>query len=352
MEWFPNFDGATKALDGSGAIGSTAETVSALVQGEFPQAGASAAGLAFDAVGVAMDPFGSLLEAGIGWAMEHIGPLKECLDYISGDDGEVKKGVLAWHNVSKEITDLASDTRNELNAQIGSWSGDAQQAFKEQMTIVNDSLLAISGEAKATSEAAGGLGQAMSIVRAIVRDTISIVVAEIIKAMVAAGLTAFFTFGASIAAGVSWVIARVGMAVSKIMKYFTKFLRLCKGVNRVLSTMIQNMAKAASKIKGLGGLGKYSRSGFDLSKSVSKTNQSMLRGLRGNRGDQIPRLDGLKNDYGQAAEYGKQVGKEVGKEYLWQAPIKIGLEGGKAAAKDDFNPDNIQDNEKKGWWEK
>ncbi|MBP2478303.1 hypothetical protein JOF53_007175 [Crossiella equi] len=352
MELFTNFDGATKAVDGSGPIGSTVETISAVVQGEFPEAGANAAGLAFDLASAAADPFGALLEAGIGWAMEHIGPLKEILDWVSGDDGEVKKGVLAWHTVSEEIKQMAQDTKKELDAQIGGWSGDAQVAFKEHMELVGTSLLQISSEAEATSQGAASLGHGMSVLRAIVRDTISIVIAEIIKAMVAAGLTAFFTFGASIAAGVSWVIARVGMAVSKLMKLVTKFLRACKGVNNVLSTIIQNMAKAASKIKGLGGLGKYSRSGFDLSKSVSQTNQSLLRGLRGNRGDQIPRLDGLRTDYGDAARYAKDTGKEVGLDYLATAPAKIALEGTKAGVKDEFSVENIKEDEQKGWWEK
>src|SRR5437764_1864307 len=53
-------------------------------------------GVAMDALAFVMDPFGSILAAGVGWLMEHVGPLKEALDALAGDPDQITAHSETW----------------------------------------------------------------------------------------------------------------------------------------------------------------------------------------------------------------------------------------------------------------
>ncbi|WP_328604338.1 hypothetical protein OG943_30345 [Amycolatopsis sp. NBC_00345] len=42
-----------------------------------------------EALAVVADLFGAILAAGVGWLIEHVGPLKEALDKLAGDPNQI-----------------------------------------------------------------------------------------------------------------------------------------------------------------------------------------------------------------------------------------------------------------------
>ena len=66
-----------------------------------------------------MDPFGAILAAGVGWLIEHVGPLKEALNALTGNADEIAAQSETWKNVATELGSVGQDlTGSELFARI------------------------------------------------------------------------------------------------------------------------------------------------------------------------------------------------------------------------------------------
>lgn len=56
---------------------------------------------------MALDPFGAILAAGVGWLMEHVGPLSDALDSLTGDPDQIKAHSETWKNIAVELGDVS-----------------------------------------------------------------------------------------------------------------------------------------------------------------------------------------------------------------------------------------------------
>jgi hypothetical protein len=68
---------STTAYSGISLAESAASLAQGIESGDWASIAMGAVGTALDALTVAMDPFGAILAAGVGWLLEHVGPLKE-----------------------------------------------------------------------------------------------------------------------------------------------------------------------------------------------------------------------------------------------------------------------------------
>jgi len=103
-----SFTNAGTDLEGAGLFSDAASTLSDATTAKGWADGAAEMDLAsdgMDAVGVAMDPLGSLAGAGIGWLIEHIGFLKKPLDYLAGDPEEITAKQQTWENIAKALNE-------------------------------------------------------------------------------------------------------------------------------------------------------------------------------------------------------------------------------------------------------
>jgi hypothetical protein len=80
---------STKAYSGVSLLESAADLKSAIESGDWASVAMGAVGTALDALSMAMDPFGAVLAAGVGWLMEHVGPLREALNGLTGNADEI-----------------------------------------------------------------------------------------------------------------------------------------------------------------------------------------------------------------------------------------------------------------------
>ena len=94
---------STKAYSGVSLLESAADLKSAIESGDWASVAMGAVGTALDALSMAMDPFGAILAAGVGWLMEHVGPLKEALNGLTGNADEIAAQAETWKNVATEL---------------------------------------------------------------------------------------------------------------------------------------------------------------------------------------------------------------------------------------------------------
>ena len=79
----------TTAWSGTGVAESIHDLAQALQGGSWLEVGLAGVGAALDVAATVVDPFGSLIAAGLGWLMDHLQPLKGWLEDLTGDAGAV-----------------------------------------------------------------------------------------------------------------------------------------------------------------------------------------------------------------------------------------------------------------------
>ena len=116
---------STTALSGVPILESVEETKQGIESGNWASGVLGAAGAGLDALGMAMDPFGAILAAGVGWLMEHVGPVSDALDSLTGDPDEIKAHSQTWKNVSAELADIGAEMTRLVKADTEGWTGAA-----------------------------------------------------------------------------------------------------------------------------------------------------------------------------------------------------------------------------------
>ncbi|WP_431875102.1 hypothetical protein [Amycolatopsis sacchari] len=183
--------------------------------------GVNIASAVLDTVAFVMDPLAKLIAAGLGWLIEHVSFLRWPLDQVAGNPSEVTKLANELHKIGESLRMTATDLDAALKAQITKWEGAGHDSFVKS---INDRRGWIDANAKA-ADVAGYMvettGALISAVRSLLRDIITTVLGDIIATMLIALAMAAFTFGASIAVGVTKVVVTTCVKVSEMATKLT-----------------------------------------------------------------------------------------------------------------------------------
>lgn len=256
---------STTAISGVSILEDAQSVKQGVENGDWASTVLGAAGTAMDALAFVADPFGSILAAGVGWLMEHVGPLKEALDKLAGDPDQITAHSETWKNIATELGEISTDLGNQVNADIQSWTGRGADAYRQQAGEV---AKALEGAGQACEGASSGVktaGEVVAAVRMLVRDTI----AQVVGHMISWALQVIATLGI----GLAWVVPQVVNLVAKTAKD--------------IATLLSNLTKA------LGQLGKL----------LGKAGNERARGDRGSRQEPGPlRPLGGRRDHRQVQQ--------------------------------------------------
>ncbi|MEU4672771.1 RHS repeat-associated core domain-containing protein [Amycolatopsis sp. NPDC023774] len=240
---------STKAYSGISLLEDANSLAQGIESGDWASAAMGAVGTGLDMLSAAMDPFGAALAAGVGWLLEHVGPLREALDGLTGNADQIQAQSETLANVAKELGAVATDLTDEVNADLQSWSGAAADAYRQRAQDLSASLQAA---AKGCEGAAGGVkkgGEVVAAVRTLVRDIIS----QLIGHMISWALQVVATVGI----GLAWVIPEVAENVAKtatqIAKLVTSLVKALKALAPMLKKtgqLFEDVGKGLKDIKG------------------------------------------------------------------------------------------------------
>lgn len=203
----------------------------------------AAIGAASSTAMLAIDPFGTLLGAGIGWLIEHVSFLKEPLDQLMGDPDEIQANVEATKKTAAEMAVLAETHRNTL-AQPQGWTGQSSEAFKANMDTLGQELDALASAVEKKAKIVAISGVLVSVLRDIVRDLISQLLGSLLADAIIAAAAAFFTFGASI---VAFVGVAVGKAVALGVNIASRIAKLIAAITRQMGR-IKNLDEITESV--------------------------------------------------------------------------------------------------------
>ncbi|VVJ19550.1 Uncharacterised protein [Amycolatopsis camponoti] len=238
---------STTAISGVSLLESASDLKSAIESGDWASVAMGAVGTALDALSMAMDPFGAILAAGVGWLIEHVGPLKEALNALTGNADEIAAQAETWANVAKELGSVSTDLVDMVKADLGGWSGPAADAYRQR---AEDTSTLIASAQKGCEGASSGVktaGEVVAAVRALVRD----IIAELIGHLISWALQVVFTLGIGLTWVVPQVIGAVAKTASKISQLTTKLVKALKALMPLLKRAGDLFGDAGKALKNI-----------------------------------------------------------------------------------------------------
>lgn len=198
-----------------------------------------AAGL--DALALAVDPLGSLLQYGVAWLIEHVEPLRQVLDWLAGDPGQISAHAQTWRNVAGALRDSAENLARQVRMDVAEWVGSAGDAYR---TWTGDLEKAIDGLARSADVMAVATvcsGELIAGVRMLVRDAIATLVSRL--AVYAAEIAG--TLGAATPVVAGQAVAMISAWASKIARWVRALLNSL----RRFSSLISRLSKLIEELK-------------------------------------------------------------------------------------------------------
>jgi uncharacterized protein YukE len=144
---------------------------------ELSVAGASAS---LDVLAFVSDPFGSLLQYGIAWMIEHVRPLAEALDWLAGDPAAVTAQTQTWRNIAAALRDNNDDLIRAVRWDTTDWAGQAGDAYRAWSANQQNTITALAHAADTMAVMTDAAATLIAGVRQMVRDAIAVVVAHLI----------------------------------------------------------------------------------------------------------------------------------------------------------------------------
>ncbi|MCT2586709.1 hypothetical protein [Actinophytocola gossypii] len=219
----------TTATSGAGIVDTYAGLVGAITsdaesEGEqVVDVALSATGAVIDTIGFAVDPFGAIVSAGVGWLLEHVSFLREPLDALLGNPDEINANTDALKSAALEMKTLAQEHRQDLST-IAEWGGQAADSYKQSLTRMAEELESMGHTLDGTAAVVGISGMLVVTLRGIVFGIISSLITELIRYALIAAASAAVTFGGSIAAFCGVAGARAAATAARISGKISKLL--------------------------------------------------------------------------------------------------------------------------------
>lgn len=231
------------AVSGSGVVEDIWGIAHGLSEGSWLETGLSSLSLVADAVGVGVDPLGTLIAWGAGWLIDHFGPLKSWMDQFLGDADSVRADAATWSNVAQAIGECADSLEGDEKNLMGEQVGATATAYRASNADTISALRTASGAADAMGKATSVLAEVVGLVHDLLRDAISAIVGTLASAII----EAIATFGLAIPLIIAQVQVKVGAKATEMAAHIT-------GVLKSARTLAHNLTHLSGLLDMLRGM--------------------------------------------------------------------------------------------------
>jgi uncharacterized protein YukE len=176
------------------------------------------AGVAATAVEAVKDPFGFAGTQVAKWMLEHIEPLRQAYEELTGNPTIVEAYSKSWHAISTELTTTRSQWQRTIETDINTWSGSAGDAYRKHA----EEVLTAIDTAAAAAAALGELMDKTSKIIAIVRDLVRDIIAALLGAAIGYTIELAVTAGAAAGHVIASFLAKLAKSSLDTMTYLKK----------------------------------------------------------------------------------------------------------------------------------
>lgn len=199
--------------------------------------------LGLNVVSALVNPIATGVGWVVSWIIDHISPLPEWLQELTGDPEEISAGASTWMNISQAAQNQARDLVEHADSFVGQTS-QALTAYSNRIrTIAKIQEI----QAQAAAQVAGALQKQAGIVRFIydfVRDLIS----EAIGMFIQSVAETVFSLGTATPAVVAQISTWVGSKVTKVKDLIRKGLDAFSKLSSLTSKLVSGLRSAGSLV--------------------------------------------------------------------------------------------------------
>jgi uncharacterized protein YukE len=171
------------ATTGIGVLDSIDGFKQSVESGTWIDVALAGAGGAFEAFSLGIDPVGTLLSYGVSWLLEHVEPLQQLLEDLTGDADVLHTHASTWENMATEAWAMGEELTSIMDGHQEEWIGDAADAFRSlhgEFKFGVDGLGSVFDSMRAATSAAAGIVQtAYELVRDLIAELISILLTHL-----------------------------------------------------------------------------------------------------------------------------------------------------------------------------
>lgn len=220
------------AFAGTGVPHDVTLLAASLRDGDWLEAGLHGLSGVLGAMGTAADPIAALASAGAGWAIEHIGPLREMLDDLSGDPPAVMADAGRLDAAADAVLVTVQDVRATTTRRLADMEGAAVTAAADFAHAAAADCVAFSELVDSGAKAMRIASGIVAIVRSLVRDAI----AELIGMATSSAAAALVTAGAAAPA----LIARVALRARTLTAHLSSTMAaLARSVDSLRALLVR-----------------------------------------------------------------------------------------------------------------
>lgn len=242
-------DAAPPGWDGAGPASSWADLGRALTGGDPVEIALGAAAAGLDTLGAVLHPLDALLEAGVGWLIEHVAFLHEPLDALAGDPTQIVAQARTWQNVAAELRAAAADQRA---AAVPGWAGAAGDSYRAAAAELTATLDRVADRATALGTLVLVTGAGVGTVRTAVRDAIAEFLALVVQYVLAATALAALTAGGSVGTAVATVVVRAVEVAQDIARRAAELLDVLAAAGGAAARIGDGMQQAVDAVRVAG----------------------------------------------------------------------------------------------------
>jgi WXG100 family type VII secretion target len=203
---------------------------------------AGAAVDAYSKVNDWMSPLSGLLDELMRPVVE---PLAEQLEFVTGDPEGLQSAADLWAKQADELRDLIADQRRDRADLAHEWSGEAADAFMNELVDLETEFEAEAADMEATAELLREAAEECRVVQEMVETIIRELIEWALITLAASAAFAALTAGISAAAGTAAAAAEGALAATRIASLVARLARA--------------LQKIADRMKALSVLAKTNR---------------------------------------------------------------------------------------------
>lgn len=110
--------------------------------------------------------------ARIGWTIEHVEPLRDVLDQLTGKPNVIASHAATWHNMAVELRSMAEELEDFVEYDIPGWHGDEADEHRRLVANNVEAIKGLSSVSAALAEVTESVGVLVAQTRRIVRDLV------------------------------------------------------------------------------------------------------------------------------------------------------------------------------------
>ncbi|WP_370944389.1 hypothetical protein AB5J62_35615 [Amycolatopsis sp. cg5] len=241
----------TTGVTGIGILESANDLALGVKDGSWVEGGLGAVGVGLEALSLVVDPIGTLAQYGVSWLIEHVKPLKDCLDWLAGNPPVIQSFSDTWANVAREVTAIAGDLSNEAKGGTAGWAGAAGEAYRAEVAEQVDAVAGAASLCDGISTGVMVMGQVVAAVRETVRDLIATLVGKLITWALEEACTLGFAtplVAAQATAAITSTISKVSQVIRKLVKTISNVGPKVRKIVDKLGEIIEKLSKLAKKL--------------------------------------------------------------------------------------------------------